>query len=86
MNASYNLVSYEEAAAILGCDHHYVRMLVSKGTLNIAERIEVRPNVLKVYLDQRQVEAYNITRTTKRHVIKVDALKWARIQDILAEG
>lgn len=51
-------VSYEEAALMMGCDHHYVRMLTSRGTFRIVDRIEVRRNVFKVYIRRDDVEQY----------------------------
>lgn len=51
-------MSYNEAALELGVDHHYVRMLVSRGVIEIHHREEVRPNVLKVFVSKRSVMAY----------------------------
>ena len=50
--------SYQEAADLLGCDHHWVRMMTSRGRFDIVERVEVKPNVLKVFIDADQVDAY----------------------------
>jgi len=55
-----NSYSYQEAADLLGVDHHYVRMLTSRGRFSISHREEVRPNVLKVFLDAAPVEAYHM--------------------------
>jgi len=51
-------MSYKEAAMAIGCDHHYVRMLVSQGRISIHHREEVRPNVLKVFVSKDDVDAY----------------------------
>lgn len=51
-------MSYNEAALELGVDHHYVRMLVSRGVIEIHHREEVRPNVLKVFVTTISVMAY----------------------------
>lgn len=51
-------LSYKEAALMIGCTHHYVRMLANKGTIEIVTREEVRPNVLKVFVSRSSVEAY----------------------------
>jgi len=64
------LISYEEAALLIGCDHHYVRMLTSRGRFTIVDREEVRPNVLKVYIDRSEVERY-IEQRRHRETIKI---------------
>jgi ribosomal protein S9 len=65
-----NKMSYEEAALVLGCDHHWVRMLTSKGKFTIVDRVEVKPNVLKVYINGDEVEAYREAHRA-RHTVKL---------------
>ena len=71
---SSNTYSYKEAALKIGCTHHYVRMLTSRGRLEISHRDEVRPNVLKVYLTAESVEAY-MESSKKRYTVKVRVTK-----------
>lgn len=71
-------LSYKEAALSIGCTHHYVRMLVAKNKLQIAERIEVRPNVLKVFLTKESIEAYKESRRrryTKKFKLTIEEEK-----------
>jgi tRNA A22 N-methylase len=62
-------MSYKEAALAIGCDHHYVRMLVSKGTISVHHTEEVRPHVLKVFVSASDVRAH-INKTRKRDLVK----------------
>ncbi len=57
---SPDVYSYQEAADLLGVDHHYVRMLTSRGRFTVSHREEVRPNVLKVFLNAAPVDAYHM--------------------------
>jgi len=79
-------VSYKEAALMIGCTHHYVRMLTSRGALEISHREEVRPNVLKVFLTRRSIEFYKETRR-KRYTKKIRVTKeeWLAVQDVLGD-
>lgn len=63
-------MSYKEAALAIGCDHHYVRILVGRGTIRVHHTEEVRPHVLKVFVDSYDV--YNFIETHKaRQTVKV---------------
>lgn len=61
-------MSYKEAALAIGCDHHYVRMLVAKERIRIHHREEVRPNVLKVFVCSDDVAAYIEANKVRRTV------------------
>jgi len=61
--------SYQEAADLIGCDHHWVRMMTNRGRFEIVERVEIKPNVLKVFINADQVDQYiedHRKRTTYR--------------------
>lgn len=58
--------SYADAALVLGCDHHWVRMKTSRGDFRIVERIEVRPNVLKVFISADDVDSYKEQRRVRK--------------------
>lgn len=57
--------SYAEAALVLGCDHHWVRMKTHRGDFRIVRREEVRPNVLKVYISADDVDRYREARRVR---------------------
>lgn len=74
---SRNSYSYQEAADLLGVDHHYVRMLTSRGRFTISHREEVRPNVLKVFLDAAPVETYHMEhRVMETRRVRLTREQW----------
>ena len=79
--------SYKEAADLLGVDHHYVRMLTSRGRFTIAERVEIRPNVLKVYLEAEGVEQYHMAhRVMETRKIRMTEDNWRIFDSWVTSG
>ncbi len=78
--------SYAEAALVLGCDHHWVRMKTNRGDFKIVERREVRPNVLKVFISADDVDAYKESRrvrATRR--VRLTEDEWKRFAQVFGK-
>ncbi len=74
---SPDVYSYQEAADLLGVDHHYIRMLTSRGRFTISHREEVRPNVLKVFLNAAPVDAYHMeNRVMETRRVRLTMDQW----------
>jgi hypothetical protein len=68
---------------MIGCDHHWVRMMTGRGRFEIVDRVEVRPNVLKVFIDRAQVEAYIETRRNRKiGKVQLTEEEWVRFENM----
>lgn len=79
-------MSYEEAALAIGCDHHYVRILVGKGRIRVHHTEEVRPHVLKVFVTKADVDEYieaHKVRTTVKVRVTREELQLLRANNII---
>jgi len=80
------MISYNDAAMILGTTHNYIRMLVASKRFHVVARIWVRKNVPKVYIDRLEVEEYNEAHKAKTtHRVKMTEGEWKKFRETFGE-
>ena len=82
-----NGISYKDAALLIGCDDHWIRMRTNRGQFSIVARVEVRPNVLKVYIDYREVQMYiehHRVRSSRR--VRLTPDEWLKFDQMFPGG